>query len=88
MALARLAKPRFPGLGRALRKMPEAVALPLGTGEPQALGAAERGIAGIGGVEPRVDRGNNFRKGQAPGEIFAQRLRMFGLPSWIAFRPP
>ena len=80
MPLARLAKPRRPGFRRPLRKMPKAVAGPVGTGKPHPFGAAERGIAGIGGIEPRVDRVGDFRIGQAPGEIFAQRFRMFRLP--------
>jgi hypothetical protein len=56
---------------------------PGGTGKPHPPGAADRGIAGIGGVESRVDGSGDLGKGQPPGEIVAQRLRMFGLPAGL-----
>src|ERR1700681_248615 len=53
---------------------------PVGTGKPHPLGAADRGTAGIGGLEFRVDRIRDFRIGHAPGQIFPQRVRMLRRP--------
>ncbi len=50
------------------------------SGKLHPLGAADRGAAGIGGAEFRVERPRGLRKGHTPGKIIVQRLRMLGGP--------
>ena len=44
------------------------------------LAQAERGIAGIGGLEPCIEFPGDLRKGHPLGKIFPQRRRMLGRP--------
>jgi hypothetical protein len=75
-ALARFARPRRACSARHPTRLPGLFR----TSEPHALAAADRGVAGIGGFELRVDGVRGFRIGHSLGQEFAQRSGMLRRP--------
>ena len=61
---------------------------PFVPGNSQSPGAADRSVARIGRPERRVDPLDGLRKRNSPGEMFPQRLRMFGRPVYLLHSAP
>src|SRR4051812_41521083 len=79
MAFARFARPQWWGFRRR-GPIPWQILGAVGAGDSHSPGAANRGIAGIGGLELGIDRFRDFGKGHPLRQIFPQRVRMLARP--------